>query len=158
MATWFWTLAVEFSMTYNEEVVIDNIFCVTFLLCGLIPCAITGNGIYGLIGAHLYVILVCVSIYLFEQSKSEAEKKLIANTQCVSKILSLSSSLESLERSCERLQYDYDCNLNKDVIEYFESARDNLDKAWLDLNKAMVSAEKVMSEINNSLHTKQTSL
>lgn len=140
-------------MTYHEEVVIDNIFCVTFLLCGLIPCAIIGNGMYGFLGAHLYVILVCVSIYLFEQSKSEAEKKLIANTQCRSKIINLSLSLESLERSCERLQYDYDYNLSKDVIDYLESARDNLDKVWLDLNKAKLSAEKVIGEELDGMST-----
>lgn len=145
-------------MTYHEEVVIDNIFCVTISLCGIIPCAITGNGMYGFLGIMLYIILVCTSIFIFEQSKSATEKKLIANTRCVSKIISLSSSLESLERSCKRLQHDYDCGLDKDVIDNLESARDNLDKAWLDLNKAKMSAEKAMNEANNSLHTKQISL
>lgn len=145
-------------MTYHEEVVIDNIFCVTISLCGIIPTAITGNGMCGFLGIMLYITLVCTSIYIFEQSKSKAEKKLIANTQCVSKITNLSSSLESLERSCERLQYDYDCDLNKDVIDNLESARDNLDRAWLDLNKAKMSAEKAMNEAHNSLHTKQISL
>lgn len=100
---------------------------------------------YGFLGELFYIILFCGSIYIFEQSKSKAEKKLIANAKCVSKITSLSSSLESLERSCERLQYDYD--LNKDVIDNLECARNNLDKAWLCLNEA-----------NNSLHTKQTGI
>ena len=145
-------------MTYHEEVVIDNIFCATFLLCGLIPTAITGNGMYGFLGITLYIILVCTSIYIFEQSKSKAEKKLIANTQYVSKIISLSSSLESLERSCERLQYDYDYDLDKDVIDNLKYARDSLDKAWLCLNKAKMSAEKAIDETNNSLHKQQTGL
>lgn len=145
-------------MTYHEEVVIDNIFCVTFLLCGLIPVAITGNGMYGFLGIILYITLFCTSIFLFEQSKSKAEKKLIANTQCVSKINGLILPLESLERNCERLQYDYDCDLSKDVIDNLESARDNLDRAWLDLNKAKISVERSVNETNNSLHIKQISL
>lgn len=130
-------------MTQHEEDVARNIFCVTFPLCGVIPCAITGNGVHGVLGELFYIILFCGSIYIFEQSKSKAEKKLITNAQYVSKITNLNLSIENLEQSCERLQYDYACDLNKDTIDHLESARDNLDKAWLDLNKAKISAEKL---------------